>query len=549
MTQQRPFDPERLARLVSDLTDGCLSREESDELRELVRSNRAAADWYCEWMSMHAQLHLEFVASEELPSMPRLAAQSSLPAVRRAGATRPRRWDRRAAIVAAIGSMVAASIAWLFVVRPQPNVPNSDAARREFEQQSERPIAVLARLAVAQGAASPRYAQGASLTAGRFAIDSGAAQIEFLNGVILVVEGPADLELISSQRVFCRLGKLRARVPAQAQGFTVDTPTHSAIDLGTEFAVDVGPDQSTEFHALDGQVELRGNTERTIESDRTLELGDGFRAAADGEGLAIKAAPERFIGAQRLIELSARGDESRYESWKRWSERIATKQEVLAYFNFEGHTPWQRVLRQAAPPLPDLVDGAIVGCRWTEGRWSHKGALEWKGTENRVRIFIPGDYESLTLAAWVRIDGFDRYLSAIMLADGHDEGEVHWQFTETGQMLLGVKADMTKSQDYLSGVVLRPSDVGRWVHLASVYDGGAGEVAHYVNGRRVWSDIIRRDTVLRIGAAELGNWVPEDYKDHRVRSLNGRMDEFIIFKAALNEEQIHRMYEVGQPNS
>jgi hypothetical protein len=136
-----------------------------------------------------------------------------------------------------------------------------------------------------------------------------------------------------------------------------------------------------------------------------------------------------------------------------------------------------------------------------------------------------------------------------MLTDGHDEGEVHWQFTETGQLLLGVKADMTQSQEYLSGVVMRPDDVGRWVHLACVYDRNAGEVSHYLDGRRVWSDTIHKETTLRIGAAELGNWVPEVYKDHRVRSLNGRMDEFIIFKSALNEEQIYRMYEVGQPNS
>ena len=114
---------------------------------------------------------------------------------------------------------------------------------------------------------------------------------------------------------------------------------------------------------------------------------------------------------------------------------------------------------------------------------------------------------------------------------------------------MGVKADMTKSQDYRSGVVLRPSDVGRWVHLACVYDRESGTVAHYVDGHRVSTEAIRKDTMLRFGAAELGNWVPEIYKNYRVRSLNGRIDEFVVFKTALSEKEIYKMYEVGQPNS
>jgi hypothetical protein len=85
--------------------------------------------------------------------------------------------------------------------------------------------------------------------------------------------------------------------------------------------------------------------------------------------------------------------------------------------------------------------------------------------------------------------------------------------------------------------------------LACVYDHESGTVAHYVDGHRVSTEAIRKDSTLRFGATELGNWVPEVYKNYRVRSLNGRIDEFVVFGTALSEKEVFKMYEVGQPNS
>jgi hypothetical protein len=118
----------------------------------------------------------------------------------------------------------------------------------------------------------------------------------------------------------------------------------------------------------------------------------------------------------------------------------------------------------------------------------------------------------------------------------------------TGQLLLGVKAEPDRSQEYLTETVLRPADLGRWVHLACVYNKAAGEVVHYLDGRRVKTHAIAKGTPLRIGPAELGNFVPEELKDHRIRSLNGRFDEFAIFSSSLTDQDIAAMYEAGRPN-
>jgi hypothetical protein len=41
--------------------------------------------------------------------------------------------------------------------------------------------------------------------------------------------------------------------------------------------------------------------------------------------------------------------------------------------------------------------------------------------------------------------------------------------------------------------------------------------------------------------------VPEQFKDHRIRSLNGRMDEFALLEGCLSDEEINQLFEIGRP--
>jgi hypothetical protein len=431
-------------------------------------------------------------------------------------------------------------------VAPKGFVP-TESARRAFHQTDPWTVAVLSRVVDAGSSTTPLKAGGV-VRKGRFVLDQGVVQLEFLSGANLVVEAPADLDLLSATEVYCRRGKLRARVPTPAKGFAIETVTNRAIDLGTEFAVAVDDAASTEVHVLDGEVKLLSKNAPS-RAELLLLLGDAYRVDSNGNGKAMAADGTRFISAEQLIRLSEEDSEARYAVWRDFSRVVAARENVLVYYSFEGYSPWERVLRQDGPRRESSPGGAIVGCRWTEGRWPNKGGLEFKGTEDRVRLYIPGDYESVSLSCWLRIDGFDRWLSGLLLTDGHDVGEVHWQFTETGQLLLGVKADSERSQEYLTDVVLRPHDVGRWVHLACVYNHQTEEVIHYLDGRRVEALPIHKHTVLRFGAAEIGNWAPEDFIDHRIRSLNGRLDEFILFDGALTDAEILEIYQGGQPSS
>ena len=183
--------------------------------------------------------------------------------------------------------------------------------------------------------------------------------------------------------------------------------------------------------------------------------------------------------------------------------------------------------------------------QWTQGRWPGKGALEFKRISDRVRIRVPGDHSALTLSAWVRIEGFERWLSSLILADGWEPGEVHWQISDKGEMILGVSG----WANAFSPPVIQPSDLGRWLHLAVTVDTAAGQIVHYVDGEPVMekTDIKATKIPLRIGDAEIGNWQSQG-RGNAIRSLNGRIDEFGIFARAFTAGEIRALHAAGMPN-
>lgn len=549
--------------LVSELTDGTLDQSGRDQLRKLLADDVDARRWYAHWMQLHSLLYLDLQYPNESVITPALSPKSSLTPDQielelKSSCRVParRRWRRRVA-AAAVAALAASLLLAAFGPWSSPQSKDQSADRYRpvppekiaaFQATDGNAVAVLSRTASAHWSDRTPRDVGSPVGAGKLDLASGIVQLEFLSGASVVVEGPAKLDLLSNKLIVCQLGKLRVYVPTQAKGFMVDTPRHRSVDLGTEFAIEVNANEQTEIHVLEGIVEVFTlDSEKTASAPRRLVAGDALRSFA-GEGLeSIAANAQRFVGAQELLALAKQDSADRYRQWRQESDVLSSDPRILAYFDFENHRPWQRQLTPSGPFANRLPVGAIVGCRWAEGRWPEKQALEFKSTEDRVRLDVPGEFESITLACWVRIDGFDRWLSSLLLPDGHNLGEVHWQFTETGQLLLGVKADHDQSQEYLSETVLRPVDLGRWIHLACVYDKEAGEVRHYVDGRRVETQMIRKQTLLRFGPSELGNWVPEQYKDHRIRSLNGRMDEFALLEGCLSDDQIARLFKIGSP--
>jgi Concanavalin A-like lectin/glucanases superfamily/FecR protein len=458
------------------------------------------------------------------------------------------RWVAVSALVG-LTSMVMfiAGLAYWGVVPGVQRLERAAADERARPGSANKAVAVLTRVVDAHWADAPGFAteEGSALPAGRLSLDSGLAQIEFISGASVILEGPCEFELVSLIKAICHRGKVRAHVPPQARGFTISAHGVDAVDLGTEFGVRVDEGGRGEVHVLDGEVEVHGMTGGTAGGGvTTLTSGRGINFSGDGVR-AIAAQPAEFVSRARILELEEAHQRRRYSQWLAHSQGVRSDPATVLYYGFEEHNTWERSLKDGT----GRCDGAVVGCLWCPGRWPGKAALEFKRLSDRVRIDVPGEFSELTLAAWVRVEGLNNWLSSLMLTDGWELGEVHWQINAKGELILGVRLGDGPDDGHRSPPVLTPKDLGRWVHLATTYDSRRNVVTHYVDGAAVSRGALPVATLVKIGAANIGNWnAPPTYHEP-IRSLNGRIDEFVISRRALADHEISRMYEIGKPST
>ncbi len=391
------------------------------------------------------------------------------------------------------------------------------------------------------------FQAGSTLSAGTLAFDQGLIQLEFLNGAVVVAEGPAELELLSSSRAICRRGKIRASVPPQAHGFTITAPDMDVVDLGTEFGLAVGSDGKSQIHVIDGEVRMepKGATGKGLPPAASLFAGQGLQWGTGQIPAAIAENGSVFTSRQELLALAGRNSRETLERWQLESARVRALPETVFHYTFEPHEPWSRTLANTRPNSDPGLNGAVVGCQWTQGRWPGKHALEFKGPSDRVRVHIPGEYTAVTLAAWVRVDGWDRWLSSLLLTDTFKVGAIHWQLSDKGEIILGVHPGHL--ENHFSPPVITPNDLGRWVFLVTVYDESTRTVSHFLDGNKVGSTPIKTPGALRPGDAELGNWISNQAANSRTRSLKGRMDEFTFYARALSPEEVRAAYQKGLP--
>lgn len=418
-----------------------------------------------------------------------------------------------------------------------------ETAQTPREEPTTGAVAALARTvdAVWVDQAASRTA-GTPLERGWLKLASGLVEIEFYCGARVLLEGPVELQLLSFNEAFCPRGKLTAEVPNQARGFRVNTPRGSVIDLGTAFGLSVNDDTS-EVHVFKGEVDL------VSLADARTGLKEGHAASIGRDGVVhlSEARGLSFTTAAGVDKLSGDAQTKRLEAWRTMARQLDADPTLIAHFDFEGIAPQPRALRNAAA-IRGVNDAAIIGCESVRGRWPGKGALEIRSVGDRVRFEVPGELRSVTLAAWVRVDGLDRTFNSLMMSEGYSAGALHWQINQKGVVHIGIKGSDAQGRDYGTPLVFTPERFGRWTHLAVTVDSDARKVTHFVDGKPFKSEPMKSTAPLIIGRADLGNWTVGSHSTiYPVRNFSGRMDEFALFSRALNEDEIRKLYIDGAP--
>jgi hypothetical protein len=112
----------------------------------------------------------------------------------------------------------------------------------------------------------------------------GLAEMVFDNDARIVVEGPAEFQILSDNQINLKYGSVYAVVPGRAYGFTVITQNSRVIDLGTEFGVRSNLAGDMEVHVVKGKINLlSGIHERR--NNITVKEGTAKRLNASTEEL------------------------------------------------------------------------------------------------------------------------------------------------------------------------------------------------------------------------------------------------------------------------
>ena len=558
--------------LIFQAIDQTISAEDFERLQDAIEHSDEARAEYLNAVSLCESL-CDIASDEDLASQDERSAvvkgaskfrflkwKSSRPSL-------TTNWPLRFAIVGAFPVVFA--IAFMFGVSDGARRQGQIVDGREATGTNSEPESVIAGHATLRRSVDVRwseksnsYREGDVLPAGMLQFDQGVAEIDFFCGATLIVEGPAKLNVESDWSVQVASGRLRANVPPAARGFMVKAAGSTIIDLGTEFALDVGA-ETAHVEVIDGEVELHGG-----EHDGSL-LTTGQKRWLKG----VAGDDDSLSGLSTIGDVSRLRDTAqatRFAQWKTHSQELRADERLIAYYPILESQSGRRVPNKSA--TGSERDGQTVGLvNRVAGRFGTKtSGFEFDRPGSRVRVRVDGEFQAFTFACWAKIDSLEHRYNSLFMGDGYENGEPHWQIRDDGCLMFSVMVDDSKEIVHRTPFDEQPvkdaglhrvyytepfwdvSKSGQWFHIAAVYDPVGRQVVQYVNGEELSrQEIIDRFHIstLKIGPAEIGNWGQPFRKTpwFAVRNLNGAIDELAIFNAALTSDEMQNLYEQGRP--
>jgi hypothetical protein len=138
-------------------------------------------------------------------------------------------------------------------------------------------------------------------------VAGGWAEISFKNGARTILEGPAKLELRSSESAKLDAGKLVVELPHRSHSFavntakfSVDTPTSRVVDSGAEFGVQVDQQANTQIEVFEGLINVHPLTNEGTSLaglPEWLSAGESLRVTENFEANTRQPMVERSTGS------------------------------------------------------------------------------------------------------------------------------------------------------------------------------------------------------------------------------------------------------------
>ncbi len=372
-------------------------------------------------------------------------------------------------------------------------------------------------------------------------LEEGLALVRFPSGATVVLEGPCRFQIDGEKQLLVNAGAVAVRCQTkESYGFCVQTPSAQVVDLGTEFAVRVFADGSCETHVFDGEIELLAVAELR---PAVLRRGEAASVSASGQAVDEFSADSSSFARWNAFALAAADQAGAIPP--QWSEFYRQRSADSGLVFWSDFNPVSRELGVAnlSVSLESrgwFVEGRSFPGRFAAGRFPSNQALAAFQTADVVAVEIPGRFEKLTMAAWIRLseplkDG--NLHRGLLLSAWQTPGHVHWQW-KAGGFRLTYPLGQGKPHARFQTPAPQLQD-GRWHLLTSVYDANAQMVWHYVDGGGVAQLPVEPTAALplKIGRATIGGWSRD-----AGRPWGGEIDDLMIWSRALGPAEVEDLY-------
>jgi hypothetical protein len=523
------LDAGRAAQLLGRLRDDDAFRQKFVAESQTLSLLKVVQSAEPRWMPLEDELGWDSVEVADEPLEERVLRAIDAPPRRRSVAL------PLAVFALAMSVSVAVLVAWW---PPRPSALLAPGPSAE-------PSAVLAFLIKADGAEwepsdGPRPAEGTPLRAGPLRLRAGQVTLNFVNGVVLSLQGPAELDLTSADRVFCRRGKLRTRVPPGAEGFTVFAPGSAVVDMGTEFALNVGDDGKAQVMVFEGRasVSVLNAAGHTVSSEECYERSAVEVDPGAGRVRGTVAEPDRFVAPVQMVP-PALPPSPEYPA-------LVRSAGPWGYWRFGSRADGTVANEVAGRPALRVVGGVRLTGRADAGIASFE-----PGDPDKYLVsdgmWTPPRATGYAIELWGLSDLFSHgTLVAVIPSDARPSAGHVALLEFTGRRRALVHEECTircldrwpvgrsGGDNVFSREMYTPN---RWHHLVAQLANGRIEL--YVDGRLAGSELSRSGTGMTACHLFLGRMKPGPDKDpQQIRSLLGQIAEFAVYDRPLTASEI-----------
>lgn len=561
-----------LNRLILSAIDGTISQEEFSSLKQRIRENPEAAEHYIQFMMLYAclrqpgQISTHFIREAgtkdpvldeniwkelayfehtaqtlEIPKPPQRIPEVIQP---KAVPIKIQHHVSKIPLIVSFLSLAAslAMIVYVIYFYPRTSHPVVGVLTGQIGAQWKQPSGILE--------------IGADLHAGSMHLVKGLAYMRLDSGAEVLVEAPAEFELLPVNGLSLTYGKIVAKVGRDAVGFTVNTPLSKVLDMGTEFGVSVEESGIEQIHVFKGEIALYpcAGTEHFAVSS-----GQGRIVDTAGRISPTIANPFYFKRPDEFASLLLAQKGNSYHRWKAFTSELQRDSSLIAHYFYERQADQPDCVVNFAASTYGKLNGHLgdegrTKPQWAQGRWPQKQGIRFERDKQQV-VIIPADpllaiTEPLTISTWIYFPTSDKYGGHLVSC--RDKYRVNYQFsifdhnyefgyqTNRFEYIQYNRRDDRKlySQKFIP-------ESGQWYHFAVTYQNAV--VSFYVNGILFESQPYPASVNPVSAPLIVGTMRTSDYA-YEKGDFDGIIDELMIFKRSLTEDEIRRIYEAGKPD-